>query len=183
MTKKIIIIVVCVLIIAAAAFIIIYRGAILGEKASAPASPVSNSQTVSAQPGKTYNTTDPAKVAVPEIDSNDVPANVAKPNVVSASRVGADSSIRSFEVSIEKDSMAPATIIVRQNDTVHIKINAVGKEYKVVQPDYGLKTTIAAGESQVMEFSASASGKYSLLCNDCAGVNQTTLGYILVTPQ
>lgn len=182
MNTKIIIGIVAILVIAGAVFIVFYRDSLMPEgNDPAAATPAANT-TATSPTAKDYRAADLARVAVPEANSKDVPEDIARPDVVVETRVGSDSSIRSFEVSIEGEKMNPPTIIVRQNDTVHIRVSSLDKQYKMVQPDYGLKLMVPAGEFGIMEFSASASGKFSFLCDGCAGVNQTTLGQILVTP-
>lgn len=176
--------VILVVVILALATWIFWRSGYFSEsqnKAPSIIPTVSNHQT-STKPIN-YRTNDLNALSVPEKNSPDVPADIAKPDVVAPARPGSVSDNRGYEVSIGQGKMTPPTIIVRQNDTIHINFTSLDQAYKVAQPDYGLKATVPAGGSSVMEFSASASGKYSFLCKECAGVNDTTLGYLLVTPQ
>jgi heme/copper-type cytochrome/quinol oxidase subunit 2 len=122
-------------------------------------------------------------VAVPGKGATDVPANVAKPDVVGPAGPATSASYRGFSIKIEGNQFTPDTVVVRQGDTAHIDVTAVDKDYDFTQPDYGFKVPIPKGATKPIEFGATASGKFTFFCAACGGPAKGPVGYLVVAPK
>src|SRR3989344_4179514 len=89
----------------------------------------------------------PQNVAVPEMNSKNVPANVAKPDVVAPGNPTSNSSYRSFEIKAQDGKFTPDTVIANEEDTISILVTAVDKDYDFTQPDFGFKPIIKKGST------------------------------------
>ena len=123
----------------------------------------------------------PFDAKVPEKDSADVPQNVAQPMIVGPSAPNAETNFRSFDIKIDKDSFSPDTVIVKRGDIVHINFSAIDKNYDFTQPDYGLSAQVAKGSGRIVEFQASAEGKFTFFCASCGGPEKGPVGYVIIT--
>ncbi len=135
------------------------------------ASPVSESQTRQEVPDN---------VTVPGKDAENVPANIAVPDVVGPAGENTEASFRGFEISVGGGKFSPDTVAVNKGDTVHIKFTAGESGYDFTQPDYGLKLSLPKGEAKIVEFGATATGKFTFYCTACGGPDKGPLGYIIV---
>ena len=122
-----------------------------------------------------------SNVTVPDASaSSTVPANVAKPAIVTQAAPGSTSKFRSFSLSVTGGKFVPETVIVNAGDTVHINITATDKDYDFYQPDYGLSTSLPKGIQKVVEFQATAQDKYTFYCQACGGPSKGPVGYVTV---
>ncbi len=122
----------------------------------------------------------PSNISVPDANSANVPADVAKPKIVGPANPGGTASFRSFTVSIKGNAFSPDTVIVKTGDTAHINFTAVDKNYDFTQPDYGLYVSIPKGQTKLVEFSATAEGKFTFYCKVCGGLASGAKGDIIV---
>lgn len=120
-------------------------------------------------------------VVVPDASaSSTVPANVAKPAIVTQAAPGSTSKFRSFSISVTGGKFVPENVIVNAGDTVHINITATDKDYDFYQPDYGLSTPLPKGVQKVVEFQATSRDKYTFYCQSCGGPSKGPVGYVTV---
>ncbi len=120
-------------------------------------------------------------VVVPDASaSSTVPANVAKPSIVTEAAPGSTSKFRSFSISVTGGKFVPETVIVNAGDTVHLNITAADKDYDFYQPDYGLSTPLPKGAQKVVEFQATSQDKYTFYCQSCGGPSKGPVGYVTV---
>ena len=121
----------------------------------------------------------PEDIVVPEIGT-EVKEDVAVPQTVSEAAPGVEAKFRRFEVKAENNSYSPSTVIVNQDDTVHIDFIAVDKKYDFVFPDYGMRQIAEAGETKIIEFQAVERGKFLFYSNLYGGLEGEMKGYIIV---
>ena len=173
-----IIVVVVVLIIGFAVF--------GGKKNSAPNSDtlpsVNNSQTgatapVSENSNQSPTITKAPDVAVPDVNSTNLPKNIAKPETVIPT---GSASIRIFEIKAEGGKFTPDTLIVNNRDTVKIKLTSVDKDYDFTLPFYGLKYVIEKSKTADITFSVSNQGKIPFYCTSCGGPDKGPVGYLII---
>lgn len=133
--------------------------------------------------GPATRETVPSNVVVPGATSTNVPANVAKPQVIGPANPNNTASFRSFSITISGSAFTPNTVIVKVGDTAHINFTAVDKNYDFTQPDYGFNVSIPKGQTKLVEFSATAEGKFTFYCKTCGGPSSGPVGYIVVAPK
>lgn len=130
-------------------------------------------------------------IVVPDTQSTNVPEGVAVPDTV-APAGGAqrgDSKFRSFDIKISGTKFDPDTVIVTIGDTVRISATAVGGDYDLSQPDYGFRIPqksaeiLKSGETQSVQFDATAEGKFMFYCQSCGGPDKGPVGYLVVAPK
>lgn len=121
----------------------------------------------------------PSNIVVPDITSN-VPANVAKPKIITEAAKDVSAKFRAFSLSVSGNKFTPDTVIVNAGDTVRLDITAVDKGYDFSQPDYGLSSPLPKGVSKAIEFQANAADKYTFYCKNCGGPTSGPVGYIIV---
>lgn len=109
------------------------------------------------------------------------PANVAVPTTQGAAGNNTSAQYRSFNLNVNGNSFTPDTVIVKLGDTIHLLITASGN-YDFTQPDYGLKYPLPSGKTTVVEFQATATGKYKFYCSSCGGPGSGPVGYVVVSP-
>ena len=136
--------------------------------------PTPSSATITALPSGGAN------IAVPGQNATSVPQNVAAPTIVASGSPQGTTSYRSFNITETARAFTPSTIIVNQGDTVHINLTAQGGTYDFTQPDMGLKLTVPAGETKVVQFDADTAGKLTFYCASCGGPAKGPVGYIEV---
>ncbi|OGZ52513.1 MAG: hypothetical protein A3B25_02385 [Candidatus Ryanbacteria bacterium RIFCSPLOWO2_01_FULL_48_26] len=122
----------------------------------------------------------PKDIAVPSTSSVNLQEDVAKPKVVAPGSSRNNSSYRSFDIRMENDVVTPSTIIVYKGDTADINVAAVDKDYNFSQPDYGFNVLIKKGQTQKIQFGATAAGKFIFYCATCGGPEKGPHGYIIV---
>jgi len=122
----------------------------------------------------------PAGVKVPE-NGETAPKDVAAPISVVQSAPGVQTKIRTFNIKAERNIFNPSTVIVNVGDTVHINFTPIDKTYDITLPDYGLKQTVAKGETKILEFQALNEGKYLYYCDLCGGANSSAKGYVIIS--
>jgi hypothetical protein len=125
----------------------------------------------------------PANAVVPNPSSTDLSPNLAIPKAELQAAPEAETKWRSFDISLDRNHFVPDTISVYQGDTVHVIVHAVDKNYDVSQPDYGFRLSIPKGGAKLLEFAAMNTGKFSLVCDACGGINAGAVGYIVVVPK
>lgn len=125
----------------------------------------------------------PLNLSVPGATSTDIPANVAKPQIVGPANPSNTASFRSFTVSIKGNVFSPDTVIVKMGDIAHINFMAVDKDYDFTQPDYGFYVLIPKGQTKLVEFQATAEGKFTFYCKSCGGPAKGPVGYVVVVPK
>lgn len=106
---------------------------------------------------------------------------IAIPEVVVSASNHNDSQRRVFEVNLNNNTFIPANIIVRQNDLVRIRLNAIDKDYDVVVPDYGLSLDIKADTNRTLSFQAVKSGVFPYFCPNCGGLDSSAQGLIIIS--
>ncbi|MBI4086283.1 MAG: cupredoxin domain-containing protein [Candidatus Liptonbacteria bacterium] len=122
-------------------------------------------------------------ISVPNATSSNVPANVAKPSIVTSAAPNSSASFRKFSISAGGGQFIPNTVIVNIGDTVHLDITAVDAGYDFTQPDYGFNIILPKGQAKVVEFQATAEGKYTFFCKACGGPAKGPVGYVVVAPK
>ena len=122
-------------------------------------------------------------ISVPNATSSNVPANVAKPSIVTPAAPNSSASFRKFSISVGGGQFTPNTVIVNIGDTVHLDITAADGGYDFTQPDYGFNVILPKGQAKIVEFQAPAEGKYTFFCKACGGPAKGPLGYIIVAPK
>ncbi len=124
----------------------------------------------------------PAGTVAPSVGATSTPKGVAVPTVVTPAAPGATTQLRVFNISADKGVFTPSTVIANEGDTVHINFTAVDKTYDITVPDFGLKQTAAKGETKVLEFGATQSGKFTYYCASCGNSATSPNGYIIIVP-
>lgn len=123
----------------------------------------------------------PANIVVPNMGATTTPPNVAVPVVQGAGDPSGSVSYRSFNISIDAGTYSPDTVIVRQGDTVNLKITAVDGNYGFTQPNYGFNAVILKGKTQTIQFEALQAGDFLFYCASCGGPSNGPVGHIIVT--
>lgn len=124
---------------------------------------------------------DVGNVTVPN-KGGTAPSNVAVPQTQTAAGPNTAASYRSFNLSVDSSAWTPNTVIVKKGDTVHLNITTSGSGLDFTQPDYGLKAQLASGKQSIVEFQATASGKFTFYCSACGGPDKGPVGYVVVSP-
>lgn len=122
----------------------------------------------------------PQQVVVPDIGSENVPVDVAKPNFVDNPEAISGPAYRRFGLNIVRGQYMPSEVRVNKGDIVHIDITAMDGSYDFYQPDYGLRQTILKGQTRPVEFGASAAGTFLFYCEKCGGPEKGPTGTIVV---
>lgn len=91
--------------------------------------------------------------------------------------------LRSFNMTIEKDTFSPNTFTCYEGEVVKIWVKAVDKDYDLVQPDNGLRLIVKKGEEKGLESQMMSVGKFTFYCESCGGLNSKAVGYIIVLPK
>ena len=121
----------------------------------------------------------PEGVVVPEQGSK-AEGDVAVPSAVSEAAPGVSAKLRHFEIKAENGAYVPSTIIVNFGDSVYIDFKAIGKQYDIIVPDYGLTQTAGPGETKIVAFQANLSGKFLFYSKLYGGIDGEMKGYIIV---
>ena len=85
-----------------------------------------------------------------------------------------------FSVSVSGNKFSPDTIIVKVGDRARINFTAVDKDYDFTQPDYGFSVPLPKSQKKIVEFQASAEGKFTFYCKSCGGLSKGPVGYLVV---
>ena len=164
-----------------AVFIGWYFGAKTGAPASQQAGIAPQGGGVTNGKSQTIQAVDPNTV-VPDASST-LPANVAAPQLITQASPNSQSNFRSFTITVSGNEFTPNTVIVNVGDTVHINIKAIDKDYDFTQPDTGLSQPLPKGVDKVVEFQATADGKYTFYCKSCGGPAKGPVGYVTAVPR
>lgn len=121
----------------------------------------------------------PEGVVVPEQGSK-AEEGVAIPSAVAEAAPGVSAKLRHFEIKAENGAYVPSTIIVNLGDSIYIDFMAVGNQYDIVIPDYGLAGTAKAGETKIVAFQANIPGKFVFYSALYGGIDGKMKGYIIV---
>ena len=124
----------------------------------------------------------PAGTVVPSVGATSTPKDVAVPTVSIPAAPGATSQLRVFNIKADNGAFTPSTVIANQGDTIHINFTAVDKTYDIILPDYGMRQTATKGQTKVLEFQGSQSGKFAYYCDLCGNTPTSPNGYVIVVP-
>lgn len=125
----------------------------------------------------------PKNIAVPEKDTQNLPENIAKPEVFYAQKWRPGTGLRVFSLTIEGDTFKPDTVIVNEFDRVKINLTSVDKDYDFTQPDMGTPLKIPKGETKFVEFQAQGGKKLTFYCTLCGGPAKGPIGNIIIKPK
>ncbi len=125
----------------------------------------------------------PPNVVVPEKDSQNLPENIAKPEVFYELTRRPGTGLRVFNITIEGDTFKPDTVIVNEFDRVKINLTAVDKDYDFTQPDIGRPMKIRKGTTEFAEFQALGGKKFTFYCTLCGGPEKGPVGNIIIKPK
>ncbi len=118
---------------------------------------------------------------VPKQQQVGVPTDIAVPTLVVERANG--SAIRAFSLTAGPDGFKPATVIVKQNDSIVLKITATQSGYDITQPDFGFKRVpLPVGREKIITFDATASGEFVFFCDECRAQQRTVEGRLIITP-
>ncbi|MBI4094289.1 MAG: cupredoxin domain-containing protein [Candidatus Liptonbacteria bacterium] len=124
----------------------------------------------------------PRGVTVPERDTENLLANIARPAHVSLA--GRGIAFRTFRIRAEKGAFAPDTVIVRQGDNVAVEITAVDRDYDFTLPDYSYSDlSIAKGKTARVSFGATMTGKFTFFCVSCGGPEKGPKGVLIAVEE
>ncbi|TSC82059.1 MAG: Uncharacterized protein G01um101420_589 [Parcubacteria group bacterium Gr01-1014_20] len=125
----------------------------------------------------------PPNVVVPEKDSQNLPENIAKPEVFYEQERRPGTGLRVFSITIEEDTFKPDTVIVNEFDRVKINLTSVDKDYDFTQPDSGRPMKILKGTTEFVEFQAQGGKKLTFYCTLCGGPEKGPIGNIIIKPK
>ena len=181
--REILLIVIGAVVIFGAVLLLVWRGPGSPGGTLSPGGGIPAAGTAPAQNGPVTRGAAPSNVMVPDSASSSVPSNVAKPQLVAPTRPNSDARFRSFSIGVSSSGFVPDTVIVKVGDTVHLVITAVDKDYDFAQPDYGFNVALLKGQAKVVEFQATAEGKFTFYCKSCGGPAKGPVGYIIAAPK
>lgn len=121
----------------------------------------------------------PPGTVVPNLNSTDTPADVAKPT--SVGDIGGIE-LQNFSVAIANEKVSPANVIVYVGTAMNITFSS-DKEYGFVQPDNGLSWSVPAGGSVTIQFQGNQPGKFIYYCKSCGGPAKGPVGYFVAVPR
>ncbi len=102
-------------------------------------------------------------IPTPEINSTGVKSGVAIPvNVIQMGSV----SQRQFVIKGVGDKYIPSIIVINQNDSIDLTLEAVDKTYNIFFPDFGVTGTAVVGKNARMFFQPSNYGEYKFYCKN-----------------
>jgi heme/copper-type cytochrome/quinol oxidase subunit 2 len=125
----------------------------------------------------------PVDIKVPELNeplSENQKKEIAVPEVVVPAAPGADTKLRSFNISAADNKFTPTKIIANLNDIVHISFTALDKDYSLYFPSYRMSQSAKQGETKILEFQASKSGDFLYYCPTCGGPENGPTGHIII---
>ena len=143
---------------------------------------VSNPISQRTQSEKTVETRAPVLTGavVPDVGATGGPKNIAVPDISTSGNPTNKSSFRSFSLVASGGKFIPDTIIANQGDTIDITMTAIDRDYDFTQPDFGFKVQVPRGDAKKIQFTASATGKFTYYCAVCGGPFKGPLGYIVI---
>lgn len=110
--------------------------------------------------------------------------NVAEPENVVKANANTDANILAFQkLLIENNEFKPSEFRLKQGDVFDVFVKAVGQDYDITQPDYGIELKIKKGEEKRLQFQVTAAGKFMFYCKSCGGPEKGPKGYIIVVPK
>ena len=175
MDRKQVLIIGVVVLLCAIALVAFFMGRNSGNGPVAANPTPSSSSTNNGGASPTWAPPPPGE-KVPEKGDTGVAGNVAVPQFTYGG-------FRTFAISIDNNKFVPDTIVAHKGDIIHANFSAVDQDYDFVQPDFGLKATIRKGETHLIEFGATATGKFTFYCSRCGGPDKGPVGYIeIVSP-
>ncbi len=125
----------------------------------------------------------PKDIVVPEMNTNPqtlTDKEIVIPSLVAQAAPGAESKLRSFSISADKNEYNPSKIIAYVGDTVHVSFTAVDKDYDIVFPNYNMMQQAKKGQTKILEFQALQEGDFLYYCDVCGGPNSQTKGHIII---
>jgi len=127
-------------------------------------------------------------VHVPEPGETATDSATAVPISVLPAAFGSKSQIRVFDISAQKDALSVQKIIVYQGDILDITFSAIGGDYDLTFPSFGISAKAQAGETSVANFSPPSSGSFDFYCQSCQKAkvsrfqSDATRGILLAKP-
>lgn len=123
-----------------------------------------------------------SKNGAPADYSTTIPLNaVATPPVASAPAApNSKSQLGFFDMTVDSAGFHPASLVVRQNDVVQIRVTAVGGNYDMAIPGLGMYNTMKKGETKQFTFSPPNVGTYLFECRDMCPFARKIQGSIVV---
>ncbi len=83
----------------------------------------------------------------------------------------------------QKFEFIPGTITANQGDTVILNITSTDVEHGISIPEFGVNTTIPAGQTVTVEFVADQAGTFPFSCSVfCGGGHGNMKGTLIVNP-
>ncbi|MDD5083407.1 MAG: cupredoxin domain-containing protein [Candidatus Moranbacteria bacterium] len=112
------------------------------------------------------------QVMKPEMPASAVEKTIDKsvPDVTQKTEKGNTGIVKEFAMIGRQFAWEPATIKVKQGDTVRLKITSEDVLHGIVIPGLGIDNTdIPVGETKTVEFVASKKGRFEFLCSTFCG--------------
>lgn len=125
----------------------------------------------------------PKDIKVPEVNEKltvEQAKVVAVPTVVTPAAPGVAQRYRSFDIQANGNLFTPSSVIGNINDTIHINLTAVDKDYDIVFPSYNMRGVIKKGQTKPMQFQATQEGSFTFYCESCGGVNSASKGTVII---
>jgi len=162
--------------------VLIIIGVLVGGSTKTGTNTVSDTRSTGGRTKSLTQAEVPSDVVVPDqgATATSVPKDFAIPIVSVSAAPGSDASLRVFDITASGDVFSPSTIAAYTGDTVHINFTAADKTYDITFPDYSMKQVATKGQTKVLEFQASATGKFTYYCDSCGGLSSSAKGYIII---
>jgi len=122
-------------------------------------------------------------VIMPPPDTFKVPTDVAIPQLDLPINTKSAAHFKVYDLKVQGGKFIPSTINVYRGDIVRINLTAIEQNIDFTQPEYGLKVSVAKGETKTVNFGDTAIGKYTFFCSICGGPTQGPIGYLVVAPR
>lgn len=123
----------------------------------------------------THNPQPTTYIHIPEPNESPTENGLAVPLASFKTLPGAESKVRTFEITAQKNAFSSQKIIVGEGDIVKIRFTALDNQYDLFFPALGVKTQAKKGETKFIEFQAVSSGSFEFLCETCGPKTKGTL--------
>ena len=92
-----------------------------------------------------------------------------------------DPGVKEFTMTAFQFGFDPATITVKQGDTVRIKVTSTDVVHSLVIPEYGIDERLPPSEEHVVEFVADKAGEFPFRCGVyCGEEHREMVGKVIV---
>lgn len=88
--------------------------------------------------------------------------------------------VRSFSMTAKQWSFEPSTITVNKGDKVKLTIKSVDVNHGFAISEFGVNRTLAAGKTEVIEFTADKTGTFSFFCSVMCGSGHKSMKGTLI---